>query len=247
MMGSEPSPFARLARAVGAGLVGRYGVVAAMIVIIIALPLVLPSSFYLRIAALVFIFSLAVLGLNLLMGFAGQVSLGHAGFFGHRRLRRRPRPDLSCNTILGGCALAVATLGMGLLIAMVFTNETAITNGPNGMPVPRLELFGWRLSSPVTQAGFLESLAHGRQRERAGAHRAALVEALHQPHFRLRVEGGRGRHRLVGRIDAAAGKHEFARHELVACVALAEQHFRHASGAIDQDQGRRVLRTDHLV
>jgi branched-chain amino acid transport system permease protein len=39
---------------------------------------------------------------------------------------------------------------MGLLIAMVFSNETAITNGPNGMPVPRLELFGWRLSSPVT-------------------------------------------------------------------------------------------------
>jgi branched-chain amino acid transport system permease protein len=36
----------------------------------------------LRIAALVFIFSIAVLGLNLLMGFAGQVSLGHAGFFG---------------------------------------------------------------------------------------------------------------------------------------------------------------------
>ena len=35
-----------------------------------------------RIAALVFIFALAVLGLNLLMGFAGQVSLGHAGFFG---------------------------------------------------------------------------------------------------------------------------------------------------------------------
>ena len=27
-------------------------------------------------------FALAVLGLNLLMGFAGQVSLGHAGFFG---------------------------------------------------------------------------------------------------------------------------------------------------------------------
>ena len=39
---------------------------------------------------------------------------------------------------------------MGLLIAMVFSNETAITNGPNGMPVPRLELFGWRLTGPVT-------------------------------------------------------------------------------------------------
>ena len=49
---------------------------------VVLLPLVLPSIFYLRIATLVFIFALAVLGLNLLMGFAGQVSLGHAGFFG---------------------------------------------------------------------------------------------------------------------------------------------------------------------
>ena len=35
-----------------------------------------------RIAALVLIFALAVVGLNLLMGYAGQISLGHAGFFG---------------------------------------------------------------------------------------------------------------------------------------------------------------------
>ena len=51
-------------------------------VIVVVLPLLFPSGFYYRVAALVFIFALAVLGLNLLMGFAGQVSLGHAGFFG---------------------------------------------------------------------------------------------------------------------------------------------------------------------
>ena len=50
--------------------------------IVLALPLFLPSNFYLRVVALVYINALAVLGLNLLMGFAGQVSLGHAGFFG---------------------------------------------------------------------------------------------------------------------------------------------------------------------
>src|ERR1044072_13549 len=52
--------------------------------IVLALPLLVSTTFYLRIAALVFIFALAVVGLNLLMGFAGQVSLGHAGFFGLR-------------------------------------------------------------------------------------------------------------------------------------------------------------------
>ena len=50
--------------------------------IVIVLPLFFPSAYYYRIGALVFIFALAVVGLNLLMGFAGQVSLGHAGFLG---------------------------------------------------------------------------------------------------------------------------------------------------------------------
>ncbi|MGH8733719.1 MAG: ABC transporter permease subunit [Burkholderiales bacterium] len=50
--------------------------------IILVLPLLFPSAYYYRVAALVFVFALAAVGLNLLMGFAGQVSLGHAGFFG---------------------------------------------------------------------------------------------------------------------------------------------------------------------
>src|SRR5882762_8703998 len=59
-----------------------YVVIVLLAAIVLALPLLISSTFYLRIAALVFIFALAVVGLNLLMGFAGQVSLGHAGFFG---------------------------------------------------------------------------------------------------------------------------------------------------------------------
>ena len=59
-----------------------YAAVLLLAAIVVALPLMVSTTFYLRIAALVFIFALAVVGLNLLMGFAGQVSLGHAGFFG---------------------------------------------------------------------------------------------------------------------------------------------------------------------
>jgi branched-chain amino acid transport system permease protein len=138
-------------------------------VIILLLPLVLPSPFYFRIATLVFIFALAVLGLNLLMGFAGQVSLGHAGFFGIGAYAVAVGPThwnipSWAALILGAVAagllafvvgrpilrlrghyLAVATLGMGLLIAMVLTNEAQLTGGPDGMPVPRLDLFGWRV------------------------------------------------------------------------------------------------------
>jgi branched-chain amino acid transport system permease protein len=141
---------------------------------VLLLPLVLPSPFYFRIAALVFIFALAVVGLNLLMGFAGQVSLGHAGFFGigayavavgptHWGLpswAALPAGAAAAGLLaylvgrpilrLRGHYLAVATLGMGLLIAMVFTNEARLTGGPDGMPVPRLELFGWRVRGSVT-------------------------------------------------------------------------------------------------
>ena len=151
-----------------------YAPVLALAALVGLMPFILPSPFYFRIAALVFIFALAVLGLNLLMGFAGQVSLGHAGFFGIGAYAVAVAPTHwgvpSWAALIGGAAaagalayvvgrpilklrghyLAVATLGMGLLIAMVFTNEARLTGGPDGMPVPRLDLFGWRVRGSVT-------------------------------------------------------------------------------------------------
>jgi branched-chain amino acid transport system permease protein len=37
----------------------------------------------------------------------------------------------------------VATLGFGLLVAIVLSNEAGWTGGPDGMTVPKLTLFGW--------------------------------------------------------------------------------------------------------
>jgi branched-chain amino acid transport system permease protein len=143
-------------------------------VVVLALPLFLSSNFYLRVIAVVYINALAVLGLNLLMGFAGQVSLGHAGFFGIGAYAVALGPiylglpgwaSLIAGTVfsalvafvvgrpilrLSGYYLAIATLGMGMLISMVVSNESNITGGPNGMEVPRLVLFGWRVAGPLT-------------------------------------------------------------------------------------------------
>jgi branched-chain amino acid transport system permease protein len=137
--------------------------------IVIVLPLFFPSAYYYRIGALVFIFALAVVGLNLLMGFAGQVSLGHAGFLGIGAYSVAIGPVhfgapswlcLFVGAILSGAVafavgrpilklkghyLAVATLGFGLLVAIVLTNEAGWTGGPDGMNVPALTLFGWRV------------------------------------------------------------------------------------------------------
>jgi branched-chain amino acid transport system permease protein len=139
----------------------------AVAAIVILLPLLFPSAYYYRIAVLVFIFALAVVGLNLLMGFAGQVSLGHAGFLGIGAYSVAIGPAqfglpswlcLLAGAILSGAVaflvgrpilrlkghyLAVATLGLGLLVAIVLTNEARWTGGPDGMSVSRLVLFGW--------------------------------------------------------------------------------------------------------
>lgn len=141
----------------------------AVIIIIVIPPLFFPSAYYYRIGALVFIFALAVVGLNLLMGFAGQVSLGHAGFLGIGAYAVAIGPVhfgapswlcLFAGAMLSGVVaflvgrpilrlkghyLAVATLGLGLLVAIVLTNEAGWTGGPDGMSVPKLALFDWQV------------------------------------------------------------------------------------------------------
>src|SRR6266700_2078504 len=136
--------------------------VVAMAAIVVLLPLLFPSAYYYRVAALVFVFALAALGLNLLMGFAGQVSLGHAGFMGigayavaigPPQFGWPPWLGVLAGAALSGMVafivgrpilrlkghyLAVATLGFGLLVAILFTNEARWTGGPDGMPVARL-------------------------------------------------------------------------------------------------------------
>jgi branched-chain amino acid transport system permease protein len=143
----------------------------AVAAIVIVLPWFFPSAYYYRIGALVFIFALAVVGLNLLMGFAGQVSLGHAGFLGIGAYAVAIGPTYlgipSWMSLFAGAALsglvaflvgrsilrlkghylAVATLGLGLLVAIVLTNEAGWTGGPDGMSVPKLTLFGWSVHS----------------------------------------------------------------------------------------------------
>ncbi len=138
-----------------------------LIASIAAAPALFPSTFYYEIGTSIFIASLVVVGLNILMGYAGQVSLGHAGFFGigayamaigptHLGLPPMPsifaglgltmliawlvgRPILK----LKGHYLAVATLGLGILISMVLNNEAQWTGGPDGMSVPKFELLGF--------------------------------------------------------------------------------------------------------
>lgn len=154
-------------------LSSRWTLVATVLAIAVLIPLLSSSGYHLRVASLIFVFALAAIGLNLLMGFAGQVSLGHAGFIGIGAYAVAIGPSLGVSGFaavwigaavsgvlalivgrpilrLKGHYLAVATLGFGYLIALALTNEASWTGGPDGMGVAKLEIWGWRLRGAET-------------------------------------------------------------------------------------------------
>ena len=142
-----------------------------VIAVLAVLPFVLPNSFYVDLAIRMAINAVIVLGLNLLIGFAGQISLGHAGFlgigayasavlpthFGWHPLLAMGAGALATGILaalvarpifkLKGHYLAMATLGLGIIINIALRNEAQWTGGPDGMPVPAMGLFGFELSS----------------------------------------------------------------------------------------------------
>jgi branched-chain amino acid transport system permease protein len=144
----------------------RTGGLAALALVVLLLPLVLRNNYYYEVAILVGLNAIVCVGLNLLIGYAGQISLGHAGFFalggyGSAILSSRfGWPSwlamLSASAVVGllafvvgrptlrlkGHYLAMATLGLGIIISIVLSTEDGITGGPDGMPVPPLVVFG---------------------------------------------------------------------------------------------------------
>lgn len=149
-----------------------YTPVVALTVFVFALPL-LPSPFLLRIATLVYIYGLAVVGLSFLMGYAGQISLGHAAFFvlgaysvaiGPAHLSISPLISLFAGVVLTGvlayaCGrpilrfkgyhLAMATLALGAIVHIVLKNTNNWTGGPVGMTVAPLMIGDWSISGVV--------------------------------------------------------------------------------------------------
>ncbi|MBX9596474.1 MAG: branched-chain amino acid ABC transporter permease, partial [Roseomonas sp.] len=146
----------------------RWATLLILAAVIAVIPWFFPSGYYFRVAALVWVTALGAVGLQVLMGQAGQVSLGHAGFvgIGAYAMALGPKylglPVLACLPLgavlagliafvvgrpilrLKGHYLAVATLGFGILVALVLVSEIAITGGPDGIRIPRPEIFGWR-------------------------------------------------------------------------------------------------------
>lgn len=137
--------------------------------ILLVLPLLGPSSFVLDLATRMAFTAVVVIGLNLLFGYAGQVSLGHAAFvglggyasailtthFGWPSLAAMVGGAVAVGLLafaiarpilrLAGYHLAMATLSLAFIVTIVCTNEARWTGGSDGMPVAPFTLFGWTL------------------------------------------------------------------------------------------------------
>jgi len=147
--------------------------------LVMAAPLVFPGrmSYYLSILSLAGMYAIVVMGLNMLMGYAGQISLGHAAFFaigayvsGILSTRYGISPVLCClpAVVTAGVValliglpiltlrehyLAMATLGFGMITYTVLRADPAgLTGGIQGMPnIAPLRLFGLPLLTDTAQ------------------------------------------------------------------------------------------------
>jgi len=163
------------------------------IISIFFLPVIFPNKYHVGILNIIGIYTILTIGLNLLMGYAGQISLGHAAFFGigaytsailttHNLADKFHFPGfLSCachlpwvaaiiaivitsiialiiaipTLKLHGHYLAMATLGIGIVVYIFLKEESWMTGGSDGLVgVPSLKILGLSLDSEWNIFGF---------------------------------------------------------------------------------------------
>ncbi len=139
----------------------------ALAAMLLAFPLT-ANGYLVGLACMVGIHCIAAAGLNVMTGYTGLISLGHAAFMGvgcytAAWLAQRGLPFVLTLPLAGGMAallgiavglpslrikglyLAVATLAMQFLLVYVFREWDSVTGGVRGVNVPNASLFGFEL------------------------------------------------------------------------------------------------------
>jgi branched-chain amino acid transport system permease protein len=134
---------------------------ALLVAALVGLPWVAPDHVTF-LATLVALYSIGVMGQNLLIGYTGQISFGQAGFlaigafaFGHLRIWGAPflvallgagAMAALAGVVVGfpslrlkGPYLSIATLGFGVAVYQVFVNWEVLSGGRSGLAIVRLK------------------------------------------------------------------------------------------------------------
>lgn len=130
---------------------------AVLALILLAVPLVTPNMYIMQICNMIGIYIILGIGINVLTGFTGQLSLGQAAFFGigayttalmNTRAGFQFLPCLVGSMVLTGLFgvvlavpalkvkgsyLALLTMGFGEVVRIVMINWTPVTNGTAGV------------------------------------------------------------------------------------------------------------------
>jgi branched-chain amino acid transport system permease protein len=140
-------------------------------IILLAAPLLL-GKYSIFLVSLLAIYALVSLGLNLLMGYTGQIAAGHAGFLAlgayftaiiGENLQWVPCPVILfmagiftgiIGFLLGipilrlkGFYIAMATLAFGVVVSEVILQWSSLTGGDNGFSVPTASIAGFAFDS----------------------------------------------------------------------------------------------------
>ncbi len=123
----------------------------------LSLPWILPNNYLIGIGVMFFINLILISSLNLIMGYCGQISMCHAGFFGlgayvsgvlSAKYGLSALVGIPCAMILTALAallvalpslrlrghyLAMATLGANAILSVLFIELIELTGGPNGL------------------------------------------------------------------------------------------------------------------
>ena len=143
--------------------------------ILLVLPFLMSSQPYiLRTSIVALLYVVLALSLNFVLGFAGQLSMGHSAFYG---IGAYVTALLMVNLnfpfwisflisaivaglfgfLLGiptlrlkGDYLAITTIGFGEILRLILVNWTKVTRGPAGIPgIPSPKIFGFTISSNI--------------------------------------------------------------------------------------------------
>ena len=130
---------------------------AVLIAAVLILPRLVTSSYWMNLINLAISFSIACLGLNIVLGYAGQLSLAQAAFWGVGAYTSAILTTqlgvpvwagmfaaffvaAFCGVLLGiptlklsGHYLAMATIGFGIILQLILVNEIWLTSGSDGI------------------------------------------------------------------------------------------------------------------
>ena len=143
-----------------------------ILAVLMLVPTVAPNDYYIQVAVFMGIYAILTLSLNLLNGYVGLLSIGHAAFYGigayasAKLMMAMGVPFLLCmlgagliagafgyliakvTLRLSGIYMTLVTLGFNIILFLVLQNWMSFTNGPLGiMDIPEPDIFGYHISS----------------------------------------------------------------------------------------------------